>query len=173
MGLWMMTSGATKLDFVRSDRKRRGRGARAGFTLIELLITIGIILTLAGLAVPSLAGAMQTAKVARTVGDIRTIGNASLGFYAQYGAAPNSLADVGWDQQVDAWGHAYQYYSYTTMHGTGIQRVDRLGVPINSFFELYSKGADGVSDPMLTDANSQDDVVWADDGTYIGSALNY
>jgi prepilin-type N-terminal cleavage/methylation domain-containing protein len=47
-----------------------------GFTLVELLITVAIILTIAAIAVPRYLLALEQAKIARAVGDIRTIGTA-------------------------------------------------------------------------------------------------
>ena len=36
--------------------------------------------------------------------------------------------------------------------------------PINSKFDLYSMGKDGVSQTQLTNKDSLDDIVWANDG---------
>jgi general secretion pathway protein G len=40
-------------------------------------------------------------------------------------------------------------------------------------FDLYSKGKDGNSAPPLTASASQDDIVVANDGGFIGMAKNY
>ena len=52
-------------------------------------------------------------------------------------------------------------------------RKDRFLVPINSDYDLYSKGADGESVAPLTAAKSQDDIVRANDGEYLGLASRY
>jgi general secretion pathway protein G len=52
-------------------------------------------------------------------------------------------------------------------------RKDKNLVPINTQYDLYSMGADGQSVPPLTAKASRDDVVMANDGTYIGLASNY
>ena len=52
-------------------------------------------------------------------------------------------------------------------------RKDRFLVPINTYFDLYSTGEDGESVSPLTAKASQDDVIWANDGDFIGPASNY
>ena len=46
-------------------------------------------------------------------------------------------------------------------------------VPINTDFDLYSKGPDGKSATALTAKISQDDIIRANDGQYIGRASEY
>ena len=52
-------------------------------------------------------------------------------------------------------------------------RKDRNLVPINTDYDLYSKGPDGASSPPLTARAGQDDIVRANDGAYIGVAADY
>jgi general secretion pathway protein G len=52
-------------------------------------------------------------------------------------------------------------------------RKDRNLVPINTDFDLYSMGPDGASAAPLTAAASQDDVVRANNGSFIGQAKDY
>jgi general secretion pathway protein G len=52
-------------------------------------------------------------------------------------------------------------------------RTDMFGVPINTYFDLYSMGADGQTTLSLSSTQSQDDVIWANDGTYLGLGSNY
>jgi general secretion pathway protein G len=52
-------------------------------------------------------------------------------------------------------------------------RKDRFLVPINTFFDLYSMGKDGQSVSPLTAQASRDDVIWANDGAFIGRASDY
>jgi general secretion pathway protein G len=55
----------------------------------------------------------------------------------------------------------------------GSIRKDKNLVPINSDFDLYSKGPDGKSTPPLTAKDSLDDIVRANDGGYFGVASKY
>ncbi|MGD9272343.1 MAG: hypothetical protein PVH08_14815, partial [Syntrophobacterales bacterium] len=47
------------------------------------------------------------------------------------------------------------------------------GSPLNSDYDLYSMGTDGMSAPALTNDVSQDDIIRADDGAYTGLAAEY
>jgi general secretion pathway protein G len=52
-------------------------------------------------------------------------------------------------------------------------RKDRFLVPINSRYDLYSRGPDGDSRPPLTALPSRDDIVMANDGGFIGLAAKF
>jgi general secretion pathway protein G len=52
-------------------------------------------------------------------------------------------------------------------------RKDRFLVPINSRFDLYSMGRDRASVPPLTAKVSQDDIIRADDGAFVGLAFQF
>jgi general secretion pathway protein G len=144
-----------------------------GFTMVELLIVIALILTIAAIAVPNLLSAINRAKIARTVADVHAIGNAVLGYQASYGQCPDILALVGYGGRVDPWGNPYQYLSFANTNGKGAMRKDRFLVPINSYFDLYSMGADGASVSPLTAKASKDDIIWANDGSFVGLASDY
>ncbi len=145
----------------------------SGFTLIEILIAIVILLTIAALAIPNFLDAMERAKIARAVADIHTIGTAVLGFQAINGQCPGSLSQVGYGGNFDPWGRPYQYLSFTDANGVGGMRKDRFLVPINTYFDLYSMGKDGDSVPPLSAGVSKDDVIWANDGNFLGLASDY
>ncbi len=151
----------------------RSRRASAGFTIIELIIILLIMMVISAMAVPALQSAIGAAKIGRAVADVRTIGNDALGYDAQYGSAPDNLVELGYDQNVDPWGHSYQYRNSTDGHGNGLARSDRFGVNSNGYFDLYSMGPDGLSVTSLTASQSQDDIIWASDGNFIGQASNY
>jgi len=144
-----------------------------GFTLVELLIAIAIVLTLAAIAVPNLIAAIEKAKVARTIMDIRAIGSDANAFYLSHNSFPNALTDIGYDTRTDPWGNPYQYLNFANAKGKGQMRKDRFLVPINTFFDLYSMGKDGQSVSPLTAQASQDDIIWANDGDFVGLASDY
>ncbi len=145
----------------------------SGFTVIELLITCAVLLTITALAVPNLLAAIERARVARAVADIHTIGIAVLGYEVINHQFPDTLDQVGYGANVDPWGQPYQYLSFADVNGKGKMRKDRFLVPINSNFDLYSMGKDGKSVPPLTASASKDDVIWANDGGFIGLASDY
>ncbi len=55
----------------------------------------------------------------------------------------------------------------------GRARKDHNLVPINGDYDLYSVGADGKSAPALTAEVSQDDLVRANNGAFVGFARDY
>ena len=73
---------------------------------------------------------------------------------------------------LDPWGNPYQYLVYTSTN-KGQQRKDKFLVPLNPTYDLYSMGKDGQSVPPLTAKVSQDDIVRADDGGFVGLAAAY
>jgi general secretion pathway protein G len=144
-----------------------------GFTLVELLIAMAVVVTLAALAIPSLLSSIDNAHVARAMADIDAL-EADIQAYDQLNdALPDTLADIGRDQMLDPWGHPYQYLNFANAKGKGKMRKDRFLVPINSTYDLYSMGKDGKSVPPITAKVSQDDIIRANDGAYLGLASNY
>ncbi len=61
-----------------------------GFTLIELLVVITIIGLLMAILVPSILGAVKSAKRARALGQIRDLDAAVKRYFAEYGRMPVS-----------------------------------------------------------------------------------
>lgn len=155
----------------RSKHAQRSRAH--GFTLIELLVTIAIILTICAIAIPNLLAAVDQAKVARAVGDIRAIGDGVMEYNVLNNAFPNTLAEAGYGGLHDPWGNPYQYLNFANTKGKGKMRKDRFLVPNNTYFDLYSMGKDAQSALPLTAKASHDDIVWANDGSFIGLASQY
>ena len=163
---WLKKTGQIRIH------SSKGRSSTNGFTLVETLVALGIMLTLAAIAVPNLMSAIYQAQVAKAVGDIRSIATDIQGYNISNYQYPNTLADIG-DAINDPWGNPYQYLNFANAKGKGQMRKDRFLVPINTYFDLYSMGADGKSSSPLTAKNSQDDVIWAGDGDFIGLASQY
>jgi general secretion pathway protein G len=165
------------VSHLRSSRAVRKippqQNAVKGFTVVELLIVVAIILTITAIAVPNLMAALDQAKIARAVGDVHTIGIAIEEYQLLNGNFPHSLAETDYGTTLDPWGHPYQYLNFEDTKGKGKMRKDRFLVPINSFFDLYSMGKDGASASPLTAQQSQDDIIWANDGSYVGPASNF
>jgi general secretion pathway protein G len=146
---------------------------QTGFSLVELLITMAIIITISGIAIPSLVASMYQAKIAKAVGDIHAIED-DIAFYQIINSQlPDDLSQSGDGELVDPWGNPYQYLNHATMKGNGKARKDRFLVPLNDDYDLYSMGQDGKSSPPITANPSQDDVIRAAEGSYIGLAANF
>ncbi len=155
------------------SKMRPKTGSQGGFTLIELLIVISIMLTIAAMAIPSLLSAINQARIARAVEEISAMETDILGYDVTYGQLPDSLSQIGRPNFLDPWGNAYQYLNHSTMKGNGKARKDRFLVPLNSDYDLYSDGKDGQSASPITAAKSQDDIIRANDGGYVGLASQY
>lgn len=157
---------------VSAGRQRREEYC-PGFTLIELLIAMTIVITLAALAIPAFMQALENARVARAVGDIRALQTEFAQHELFNGKLPDALADVGRGDLLDPWYNPYQYLNFSNTKGKGAMRKDRFLVPINSRYDLYSMGKDGQSKPPLTAPMSWDDIVRANDGAFVGLARQY
>lgn len=151
----------------------RLRRRSAGFTLIEMLIVVAILLTIAAIAIPNLMAALEAARTARAVSDIHTLEDEVTLYFSINGQFPDSLAQVGYGDFLDPWGNPYEYLNHDTMKGNGKARKDRFLVPLNSDYDLYSAGKDGKSVSPLTAQASQDDIVRASDGSYVGLASQF
>jgi general secretion pathway protein G len=84
---------------------------------------------------------------------------------------PRTLAEAG-IATVDPWGRPYVYLRAADASRSQLRKDGEL-VPLNSDFDLYSLGPDGVSALALPAAPSRDDVVRAANGAFIGVAANY
>jgi general secretion pathway protein G len=153
---------------------RMGPRAHHGFTLPELMLGTVLVAILLGLAASAYTRYVNRAKVAVAVADIGRI-KLTIDAYRlrNNDQLPASLGDIGMAQLVDPWGTPYQYLSFAGLNGKGAMRKDKGLVPINSEFDLYSMGADKQTMAPLTAKVSQDDVVMANDGAFLGLASDY
>jgi general secretion pathway protein G len=146
-----------------------------GWTLLELLATLAISGVLASVAYGSYSSAIQRARVASAIADIAKIHAAIERFRLNNNdALPNSLEQIG-QALKDPWGRPYAYLSFDTLpaNSIGPVRKDHNLVPLNSRYDLYSKGPDGETRPALTARSSRDDIIMANDGAFIGAAEDY
>ena len=174
------------------DTHRRKR-YRRGFTIIELLAVLAILATLAAIALPMYFKALDRARVTRTIVDIRSLSHEISTYRLDTGRLPSSLADIGRATFRDPYDNPYEYLNFSAAQGPGQGaggkgpgsaaaglgplmaqvRKDRFLVPINSDYDLYSKGKDGQSVPPLTAQASRDDIIRANDGGFIGLASEF
>ena len=108
--------------------------------------------------------------------DIRGDRTGDCRFQAERGRLPNTLAEAGVSTLLDPWGRPYKYsvIEGLTKHDLhGKCRRDRFVKPLNTDFDLYSMGKDGKSKPNSTDKDSHDDIIRANNGTFVGLASEY
>ena len=136
------------------------------------MIVIAIIGTLAGIAVPSFTNYMQRARQIRTIEELKMIEKEILSYEMERDTFPINLAQIGLDTLKDPWGNPYQYLPVAGAK-KGKLRKDQFLVPVNTDFDLYSKGPDGKSVAPFTAKASRDDIVRANNGQYVGRASGY
>jgi general secretion pathway protein G len=149
----------------------RGTASTRGLTLVELLVVLAVIATLSTIAFLLYASFTEKAMVARAIADIANISSEISTFQMMNERLPVNLAEVNRSNFKDPWGQAYVFLDVST--SPGLARKDGALVPINTDFDLYSKGKDGSSATPLTASQSQDDIVRANDGQFVGLAANF
>jgi len=141
--------------------------------MVELAVTLGIVAVLSAIAVPSFAAYRNRVKIDQARKDIIMMAPVIARYQDDARAYPNSLADAGLGTPLDPWGRPYAYLPLDGGRNRGQARKDHSLVPINTDFDLYSRGPDGGSTPPLTSAISRDDIVRANNGAFVGVAADY
>jgi general secretion pathway protein G len=153
----------------------RPRRVANGFTLIELLIAVAIFATLSALIAPVYGGALNRSRVVRASVELRSIGSDIKIYQIANKQLPDTLVQAGVTALNDPWGAPYQYLKIRGAAPAvlGAVRKDRKLNPINSDYDLYSKGRDGSTRPPIAAAESEDDIIRANDGGYVGLASEF
>jgi general secretion pathway protein G len=131
--------------------------------------------TLLAVAIPIYTNVLNKAKIVTAITDIAAVSRDLEDYLEDSGTLPETLDDIRPNFQ-DPWGRPYEYlpvYGKEKQEIEGRWRKDRFQVPLNTDFDLYSKGKDGDSDAPLTVPVSYDDVIRAANGDYIGPASKY
>jgi general secretion pathway protein G len=159
----------TLMDGRPVEREVRRLG---GLTLVELIIVLFILGTLAGIAYIAHGHYVYKGQISQAIADIRAIEAKLFSYYADNGIFPPTLADVGEGGRSDPWNNRYDYWIIT---GDPHQQVrkDRNLHPLNTDFDLGSRGKDGATSLALTAHASQDDIIRANNGAFVGLASNY
>lgn len=134
-----------------------------GFTLVELIVVCAILGVLTLMTYPVYDRYVYTTKVARCVADIRTLDKDVNAYYIDknvYPAQATWLTDIGRDGIRDAWNRPYEYRVIPSLELTSTFKM-------NDTFDLFSLGKNGLS-ADFPDANTDDDIVRANDGSYVG-----
>ncbi len=149
----------------------RVRAYSAGFTLVEVMIAGAILGVLAALTMTNYQIYIERVRVARAIIEMKGISTYLDTIRNDGGRLPVTLASIRLSQN-DPWRRPY---IYRRIAGTPpfLVRKDQFLVPLNSDYDLYSLGVDGLSKPAITHPESLDDVVRGANGGFIGLARNY
>jgi general secretion pathway protein G len=110
------------------------------------------------------------------VSELKMIEKAIANFSAERGRLPDSLNDIGLSPMTDPWGRPYRYLRIAGNEAPGIpgdRRKDRNANPVNSDYDLYSVGRDGLTAAQFDSDKARDDIVRANDGAYFGLAEDH
>jgi general secretion pathway protein G len=171
----LRTCAPFKHKFRHSDTRSMGVRLARGYTIVELMIALGVLTIVAAIAIPGYLHYRERAAARSAVTQLGDIAKAIKLAEVWDRALPRTLEDVLGEVPRDPWGNPYEYLPFDAgIPGwKGKRRKDKNLVPINSRFDLYSRGPDGDSKPPLTAKPSLDDIVYANDGRYIGPASDY
>ena len=145
----------------------------SGFTIIELLTVVTIIGILAAIAFIGYGQFVERARVVSAMNEVINI-TKDIRIYMIDQILPIGAGPVGnffpQYSDRDPWGNFYQY-----QHGVpGAARLKSDGItPLNSEFDVYSLGRDGLTNPNIAHPDSLDDIIRADDDQFVGKAATY
>lgn len=143
-----------------------------GFTLIELLIVMAILSVLATIGFIKYSGFIEHTKETKAMADLKEIARMIDEFKDLHGRFPADLDELGRGTFKDPWGNPYQYVNIAEDDKKGKDkqkaRRDRNQKPINTYFDLWSNGADGDYQQQVNGEKSRDDIIRAWDGEFIG-----
>ncbi len=157
--------------------RRFARDGRRGFTLIELMLVASIMGSLAALAIPNVQRLVEQSRVVEAMSDIRIFASTARDHKLVNGHYPDAFDKMGFKDPLDPWGNKYEYLlieGQFDIYPPGKKpKQDRFLRPINRDFDVYSRGPDGETSDVLTDAASLDDIIRANDGGFVGIAEEY
>ncbi len=148
-----------------------------GLTLIELMIVVAILGVLAMIAVPSYQQYKEEADRQLAIADLTEVRFYIERFFAETNRFPADITELGNlpNNGNDPWGNPYVYLNIANA-GPGIKgqvRKDKKLNPINTQYDFYSKGKDGVTKKQISNKDSLDDIIIARDGLFIGVAEDF
>ncbi|MGI9329963.1 MAG: prepilin-type N-terminal cleavage/methylation domain-containing protein [Gammaproteobacteria bacterium] len=144
-----------------------------GFSLIELLIVVAIAALLISIAIPTYRDYIRRANAAQAAADLLAIELAIEKYrVTNRNQLPPRLEDIGSGDLRDPWGRRYVYLELDRRNARR-GRKNRNLAPLNTDYDLYSSGEDGLSSLPIDAIVSQDDVIRANNGSYFGLAEEY
>ncbi len=136
-----------------------------------------IVGTLAAIALPIYQNYRERMRIAQAVTDIAAMSINLRAYQDDNRYFPPTLDTLYQYNPVpmDPWGRPYEYLAIDIdpAPNRGAVRKDKHMNPLNSDFDLYSRGPDGDTRKPLMNPASHDDIVRADNGRFIGVAKDH
>jgi general secretion pathway protein G len=138
------------------------------------MMALAVCGLLAALAVPTYGRIADRMKVSQTTQDLMRIAAEVQRYRTAHDfQLPDSLGQLTGIPRKDPWDNDYEYLNFSQPGVMGLIRKDHNLHPLNTEFDLYSKGPDGDSSAPLTSSPSRDDIIWARDGSFVGKAEDF
>ena len=153
-------------EIAMATKSHRLPNNSAGFTLVELMVVMAILAVLAMLSVPVYESLVKNTRSSTTILEIRGIEKSIIASAADNQTFPADLASVDLGGMLDPWGNPYQYTKVPL-------REDFFSFKLNTEFDIYSRGPDGLTNVDITHVDSLDDIVRTGDGGWVGIASNF
>ena len=144
-----------------------------GLTLVEMVIAISIAAVIAMIALPKYRDYQEQLRVTEATYELGHMNFLLQQRMDETKLVPTGLSEIGQSLTKDPWGESYVYQDITGKGGPGKARKNKNLVPINTYFDVYSKGKDRQSVGPLTAGVSRDDIIVANDGRFVGMAKDY
>jgi general secretion pathway protein G len=151
----------------------RERDDAAGFTIVETVIVLLVIALALWMSIPAYESYVKRTRILESVVVMGEMSKGIRQFEMKNGALPDSLDAAGYGGKTDPWGFPFEYVNLRNLKGNGTARKDKKLAPLNSDFDLYSVGPDGLTAASLGNSRSRDDIVRARDGAFIGTAEEF
>lgn len=157
-------------------------------------MAVAIVGILASIAIPSYNSYVEGARTQQAVADIRQIEMIIARFQTANINLPDNISELGLGTLgKDPWGNDYVFVKASAGDTAedlppppfgdfppkdyfpppiNPNRTSNFG-PVNSDYHLYSRGADGQSVSSVKAQPSLDDIIRANDGSYVGTAADY
>ena len=151
---------------------------KKGFTLLELMFALAIIGVLSAIAIPVYNGHIDKMNINNAIADIYLMQTCIERFHTENFNYPPTIAAVAGclpNGGNDPWGRAYVYLNIID-GGPGIRgqvRKDGRTNPINTLYDLYSVGRDGVTQTQVGVNRGKDDIVLGRDGGFVGLGADF
>lgn len=144
-----------------------------GFSILEILIVIAILAIIISIAIPAYDNYLDKKDIAAAKTGILELQSSIDRFYITNNRFPNNLMELNEHTRKDPWGNHYYYTNVSLVNNKSSVRKDKNLTPVNSDYDLYSAGKDGLTKLPFTAAHSHDDIVRCNNGSFIGLVADY